>query len=377
MGVGALAGIAGGALAAGGSIGGAALSKPKTPTVSAGFNPIQGVLSNLFGVPLIPGKHGLIAPRSKKTGNAISEGISRIYAQGGSVDDVIAAIRSGSFGSADNLDISPGFGFQFANPIFSPNDFDILGELKNALPLNDPQRAARDLAETGRLGVGSVARANDINSTLDFFRGPLTGYANELARTGFRTSAEPVAAQARNNFRNQILPDIASRYGGYTNALSSDFAGDAQRIGSDLEFDIRALQTQLDEAANARRVGGIPLAQNLGVTTAGLPFALAQTLQSLGSSFYQEDSARRPGQQMLSLLQALGGLASGQPFNGPVTPTNQGTQVGLDAISNLINPIASGLGESFADSFRTPGSRQPDLDEVISSFRNAERSGLS
>ena len=367
----------------GGGLASGAASKPKAPDIYGGFNPIQGVIQNLFGMPVGLGAGGLRMPKESK---AIQNAINNVYAQGGSLSDVTNLINNGirvpfknkggllggkssfgldvgitdigAFGDRSVNDkipligglfkkkksgitqLPPRFGFGFANPIFAPSDFNSLADLKEPVPLTEPQVMARELLTNGRLGelTGQTGFGSNINEVLDYLNGPLMGYGEELARTGYKTDIKPVQDYADFRFKNFILPELASQFGATTNALSSDFAGQAQLAGADLLSQLGALDTQLSESAAGRRVGGLDFLQQLNKQRGALPIDFAKALSALGTTFQSENANLRPGAALFQLLSALNGLGGGQVVTGSPGAPNP-----------FLSSLAGGLGNNTAD----------------------------
>lgn len=270
---------------------GSARSNTTAPTF---INPLTGVLANLFGLQTAlspttggivlgtPGQGGLTAiPTFGEQGDPFS---------GSLIEDRFVPGKKKKFGgiftpisgsrTSGGKTIPGGESAPFSGRAFFPEDF---------LSLRDQLEAPENLLPGG-FGQDIISQAL---SNLGIFQNTIIPGAQELAETGFRTSASDLIS-------NDILPQLREEnilLGGQ--GFESDFQANALR---------QALSAQvgLDEAAAGRRTQGLSLFQQL----AGFPLDFGADLAEFEDIEQQREVGNRPGSQILNLLFAAAGLPS-------------------------------------------------------------------
>lgn len=254
-------------------------SRPSTPIFST---PLGPTFNNLFGVP------------------------TRMSKRGGGF--VVAGAPGSGKGS-----------FDFANQLFSPESFDMLGD--QLAPVQGGDQFA-------------PAALQGFDQALGLFDENIFPALQELTSTGFRTSAEPIAQQQLERFQQEVVPGLAEQFsflGGGGSVLSSDFGAAAAREGGNILSDIGALQVGLDEAAAGRRQAGLGEAALLGTQRAALPL-------DFGEAFRQEELAGRPGGQLLSFLDQLAGIVERDPIVQANVSTGKSSAFGINAQGSYSGP---------------------------------------
>lgn len=242
----------------------------QAPAPPVAFNPLTGVLLNLFGVPtrLDTGRGGIVV------GNP----------RGGD-----PAIGFGGRGTPP-----PGQG-QFANQVFGPEDFDVLrDQLDPLINLLGPAFAGGRLTDATQLFDESVIPG-----------------LRELAETGFRTDIAPIVAAEQNRLQSETVPSIRELAAANTGPFSTDFQRNLLGAGSSLGFNLGALQAELDEASAGRRAGGLSLASEL-------PLSFASDVLGFQEEARASEFAGRPGTQAANLLQSLTGIPAVNAAPGQV-----------------------------------------------------------
>ena len=171
--------------------------------------------------------------------------------------------------------VSPG---AIAPQVFQPSDMMAFRNLLNPTPSNFVQENME--------GIAGGASA------------PLARNLYEGLGTGFRTDMSPIVALKQNRLMNETLPDIAERFAGITGGFGSDFGKAGMRAATDLGLKLGAAQTQLDEAAAARRM-------NYGQFA---PDTMSD-FQALGDQMFESANLRRPEMQLLRTFSNLFGIA--------------------------------------------------------------------
>ena len=290
------------------SIGGGSSSSQQEPARPVAFNPLTGVLLNLFGVPtrLSPGRGGIVVGNPMRGDPAIGFGGTVggggrnpfSFGGGGGTPFTPAQRNLGSaFGgsqaggssgksASQPLTQPPPDQGQFANQVFFPEDFG---------PLRDQLDPALSLLDPETFGSERLAGASQI------FDESVTPGLRELAETGFRTDISPIVAAEQNRLLRETVPSIRELAAANTGAFSTDFQRNLLGAGSDLGFNLGALQAELDEAAAGRRVGGLQLAS-------GLPLEFASDVLGFQEEARASEFSGRPGTQVTTLLNTLAGV---------------------------------------------------------------------
>jgi len=193
------------------------------------------------------------------------------------------------------------------------------------------------------------------NAMQGLFNNTIIPGATQLAQTGFPTSIAPVQQAALRQFYRQDVPALANQFAGQTGTFSTDFLNQLGQTAGDIETNLGALQTQLDEAAAGRRVQGLGLLPGLATASAGLGPAIGQDLFSTENQINQAQQALMPGYRGLqSFLQLSGAGTPGQ--TGPYMTGNFPSQT-----SNLL----AGLGQ-LAPGFANYGLGGINLNSILS-----------
>lgn len=248
-----------------------------------------------------------------------------------------------------------------AVPLFGPLQSGAINRaILEAVPFTPAQESAFEL-----LG-GAPA-------TFEQLFNPAAATAQELAETGLRTDIDPIRQAAVRALRRETAPLLAERFAAQTGTFGTDFGRALADASADVETELGALQTQLDEAAAARRQTGAQLAANLGV----LPAEFAGTLFNLGETQRLAQEEIRPGARLFRAFQILSGL--GQPgatgaFQTGFAPSQ--TSQTLGALSQIAPAVSSAIdlfrnrdqGLSQAELARIPEPPDPVPNPVFPSF---------
>ena len=327
--------------------GGSSSSKSSSaPTAPSFINPVTGILANLFGAPVgLSSRTGGLVLGQPGTSSAAAGNISSLFGPGGARFSGDSPFGFGSSGAFDGSAGGPlgffndaGQFFRGGNDIlsgaqtgvripglgltqgFGPGSGEGAGG-RGGAPFNqlsgqaffaDDFLSVRDqLQNTAGLGQGfgpefeqGLAR----QAVSDFQNTVLPG-AQELAETGFRTSASDV-------IRNDLLPQLRE---------DSAFLG-----GSGFESDLNAniirqslsAQVGLDEAAAGRRAEGLGFLQ-------GLPLDFGADIGAFEAGARDRELQGREGNQVLNLLFAAAGLPSDFTAGQQSTSKSKSLQVGI------------------------------------------------
>ena len=254
----------------GSSSSGSQLSYPLPPVYTS---PAGSLVNNLFGVPTRydPTRGGFTISGAPGGGG------------GGGQGDFWNNLMGGSGG------------FNFANPIFTPDSFAVLRDQLD--PVGDSPFLSQALG--------------GLDSALGLYDETLLPGVRDLANTGFRTDVSPIAEQMLRQFQGELIPGLAEKFsflGGGGQTLSSDFGAAAARAGGDLFSDIGALQVGADEAAAGRRVGGLELGGLLGQERAALPLEVGAGAIGIENMWQNFILSQRPGGQLISFIERLLGV---------------------------------------------------------------------
>jgi len=272
------AGLAG--LGGGGGGGGSSAGKVRYTA------PSGGLFADLFGVGTTLGKKG--------------------FAIGGP--------DAGNFNYAPSLFGGGGAGQSIADYLSNPYQIGGAGIL------------ARDFVDL----LAPNALANFVNSSQY-----ISPAVNEALATGFRTDVSPIAAQARRQFARSTVPQLAEQFAGTSGINSSDFGRNLLGSAADLEASIGALQTELDDAANARRLQALSVAPSAATILASAPAALGSEFANLEQLFRTQEEGVRPGARLLDFAFNTAGLNQGTSVQGP---SNQGPSSAAQIIGAVQDP---------------------------------------
>lgn len=234
----------------------------------------------------------------------------------------------------------------FVNKLFGPETFQPLQNLFN--PIDTNIISGTPLVKA----FGNQALGN-AGSALDMFSNTLMPGAQELATTGFRTSIDPYIAQAKQRFTQDFLPQAAAQFGSLgLDPGDSDFGAAIAREAARISTDLGAQDVALQEAANARRMQGIPLAGELAQGSALLPINLGQDILGYESAAQQGQFASSPAGQLLNQLMLIAGV----PTQGQTTSSSRSRAFNFDfALGNSGQQGTNPFGGTFQSSGSSSG----------------------
>ncbi len=263
-------------------------SKPVSPSLT---NPLDIAFSNLFGQQFSFGQPG----RKMHEGN-------RAF-----------------FLSNDPGDVDPGGAL--APQIFGPDTFSTL--LDQLAPVQN--------SGFGALANQNLHGANECyGNTSELLQNELSPGAYNVTNNGLPTDLDPIIAQQLNQFRSQMIPELANQFGflggGGQNRLSSDFGAAAANAAGGIATNLGALQVDLDEASAERQLSGLQLAgqfgqllPEIGQLSAAFPAALGSDILSLEEQNFDFNLLQRQGGQFMNLLNNLVGISQPDPILGQVS----------------------------------------------------------
>lgn len=205
-----------------------------------------------------------------------------------------------------------------------------------------------------------------VDAYYDPSKGPLGAIlpdALDAAHTGFRTDMSPIIAEEQRRYRDETLPLLKEQFAPATGLFATDFLGAGEREGAAMGSRLGAQQVELDEAASARRLQGIPLYSALFQANTAIPLNLASDVYSLGNQL-------DPGARLLNFLGSASTLAQGTSAvqAGYPTGTGGGGSAGaVGALGSLIPGLVK-AGTSLWDYFTTPNQPAYDASSLYSNL---------
>lgn len=283
-----------------------------------------------------------------------------------------------------------------ATGLFGPSQLEDIRAFMEPLGLNSQETSAANI-------LNGPAMEQRLNGALGILDNVMMPGLQNLAETGFRTptpdlySAEQEAAAremgltgnrglledaATTYMRDEFMPLMAERYAGQLGTFGTDFNAELARQNRLFSADIAdtvsknmlagqgmwgdmtssqgLLDSQLQEAASARRANALPLLGQWSMGSAQFPISFASDLNTIGSTLRQNEELTRPGQRALQLYQTL--LTGATPGNIGYAAQGQlpsaGTQLaaglapqsqsfGGALLSGLAPSLGQGLGSLF------------------------------
>jgi hypothetical protein len=297
------------------------------------------------------------------------------------------------------------------NGIFGNEEMAKVEELFNALPLSDQEQAARDLTSSDQtVRNAALAKYPELRKALEGFRTNVIPGLEELTRSGFATQApelfdpalmgqvqnfatggnrKPLEDAATTYMKRMVAPQLGAQYAGGLGSFGTDIAGELLNQGRLFSADIAntvnsnqqygmgmwgdmtstqgLLESQLAEAAAARKAQGLPLLMNAYQIPQSYLTGAAKDLADIGGNFRANEEQMREGNRIMELFNQMSRGASLNNSAGYIaqgeTPSNTTSLLnGLAGQSaNFLGGNLAGLGTNFVGSllnsslFRGPG----------------------
>lgn len=228
---------------------------------------------------------------------------------------------------------------------------DILNYLLNPLPMSVGEKAGKRLFDTSEPLFREVQQ---------LLTGPIRDPLLELLRTGFRTDLQPIIAGEQYRLANETAPALAEKYGGAL--FGSGFQNALAQAGEDLGMYLGEQQVAADEAAAARRMGGLNMAPGLFTAPLDLQLGYGKSRFDFGNAYRTAREMRRPGYRQLAAFPALVSAEGSQGFLLPSMGGQGGGGLSglagagnLGAFAGAATSALSSLGKSLYNWYQNQG----------------------